>query len=531
MGRERRLSSTKTCLQSSGITPSIPAPFPRRDDPARTGELMKRLLIGGLMLTPLGACALGAAPPAPDLRTPAAYEAPAGQPLAAQALDRWWTLYGDAQLESLVERALAEAPDARTAAAKLREAQAVRRQALWATLPQGDIQGSAAKTRTDQVSGAQTGFVSGLGESESETLNFNVSWELDLWGKLRAARRAANADLAGARFDYESSRAALAASVADSLFQARGLAVQLDDARETLRIQRALHDVAAKKAGLGLAPSSDADRTAADVAQSEAQAASLAAQLQAARRTLLVLVGRGADPLDSLPAAAAVGTAPPPPAAVPGDLLARRPDVRQAQTRFESALGRLSYDKRALFPSFTLKPGVGLTRNVQPGSNIPGVGVIPGLDSTTSNWTLGAGLTVPVLDLPKLLAEVRAQNARAEQAGIAYEKAVQTAYSEAENALVGLNADENGVRLLTAGEAKARSAYDAARKGYGAGLSDLTSALQAEQQWRAARTALTGAQVQALRRSVQTFKALGGGWSPAGLAQQPAAPAAPKSSR
>ncbi|MDN8848963.1 hypothetical protein Q0M30_19250, partial [Staphylococcus aureus] len=78
-----------------------------------------------------------------------------------------------------------------------------------------------------------------------------------------------------------------------------------------------------------------------------------------------------------------------------GDLLARRPDVRQAQTRFESALGRLSYDKRALFPSFTLKPGVGLTRNVQPGSNIPGVGVIPGLDSTTSNWTLGAGLTVP----------------------------------------------------------------------------------------------------------------------------------------
>ena len=100
------------------------------------------------------------------------------------------------------------------------------------------------------------------------------------------------------------------------------------------------------------------------------------------------------------------------------------------------------------------------------------------------------------------------------RAAIAYEKTVQTAYGESENALVQLAADENRIRILAAGEAQARSAYDAARKRYALGIDDLTSAISAERTWRTARTALTGAQVQALRRSVQAFKALGGGWTP-----------------
>jgi outer membrane protein TolC len=97
---------------------------------------------------------------------------------------------------------------------------------------------------------------------------------------------------------------------------------------------------------------------------------------------------------------------------------------------------------------------------------------------------------------------------------IAYEKAVQTAYGEAESDLVQLAADRNRAVILSAGEVQARAAFEAARKGYVAGLTDLSTLLQVEQSWRAARTALTAAQVQALRRSVQTFKALGGGWTP-----------------
>ena len=89
---------------------------------------------------------------------------------------------------------------------------------------------------------------------------------------------------------------------------------------------------------------------------------------------------------------------------------------------------------------------------------------------------------------------------------------MQTAFSEAEASLVRLDADRKRVALLTDGEARAARAYSASKIGYDRGLTDLPTALNAEQAWRAARSQLTGAQVQALRRSVTAFKALGGGW-------------------
>ena len=93
------------------------------------------------------------------------------------------------------------------------------------------------------------------------------------------------------------------------------------------------------------------------------------------------------------------------------------------------------------------------------------------------------------------------------------EKTVQTAYGEAENALVTLAASERGAGVLAAGEARAHRASDAARRRYGMGLDDITSALSAETAWRTTRSALTSARVQALRQAVATYKALGGGWA------------------
>ncbi len=97
---------------------------------------------------------------------------------------------------------------------------------------------------------------------------------------------------------------------------------------------------------------------------------------------------------------------------------------------------------------------------------------------------------------------------------IAYEKAVQTAYSDVETALVYLDSDARRVRMLTEAEARARSAYDKAKLGYSHGLNNLTTALQAENTWRNVQTQLSSAQISLMERSVQAFKALGGGWSP-----------------
>jgi NodT family efflux transporter outer membrane factor (OMF) lipoprotein len=478
-----------------------------------------RLPRSGAVFAALGLCGLALAGcvstprPTPDTRLPAAYEAPAG---TAQAnLDRWWTSFNDPQLTSLIETALEKAPDARTAAAVLDEARAVRKgQVRQIYIPDTPLTGSASKTHTDilKQSGA-AGFTQG-GDSENYAANFDVSWELDLFGRRRAGLGVVNNDFAAARFAYEGARASLAANVAQSYFEARGLAVQLDDARQTERINTSLRDFAVKKASAGLIATSEADRAEADLADTQARAANLQAQLDVARRSLLILVGRGIDPLASLPVDARLDVAPPVPATIPGELLGRRPDVREAQARLASASGTLKVNELALLPTFNITPGVGLTKAVQPAFPFAGGGGGGKTSTTSSAWTIGANVSIPVLNIPALLADIDAQNARTRQAAIAYEKAVQTAYGEAENAMLQLAADQRRVDLLTAGEARAERAYAANRKGYGLGLIDLTTTLQAEQSWRAARAALTGARTDALLHAVQTYKALGGGWSP-----------------
>lgn len=439
-----------------------------------------------------------------DTRLPTAYEAPADATAQDAAdLSAWWTAFGDPQLTGLIDQALAASPDARSAAAKLREARATRAGALTAFLPQGNIRGSSTRTHNEVTDGTAIdipGF-STSGTNETQSANFDVTWEVDLFGRLWATRRAANAEMAAARLDYEAAKASLAANVADSYFMARGLAIQLDDARATERIQAELYRIARIRAERGLGSTADADRVAGELAQAQSQVAALEADLQAQRRNLLILVGRAIEPTTNLPIDAQVGIIPQVPTTLPGDLLARRPDVRRAEAMLVSALGRLDYAKLAFFPTVNFTPGVGIQKSDQ-----------PGFSSTVQSWTVGGAVTVPVLDIPRLLSELKAQDARTEQAAIAYEKAVQTAFGEAENALVQLSADRRRVTTLEDGEARARRAYEAAQKGYVAGFNDLQTTLNNEQSWRAVRTQKTAAQVQALRRAVQSYKALGGGW-------------------
>jgi len=441
----------------------------------------------------------------PDLRLPAAYEAPktAAAPADAAVLDRWWTVFGDAQLDGLIDTALKANPDARSAAARLAEARATAQSGFTQFLPQGDARGQAERTHTTQLSGTVINFpgFSSSGTSEQDTANLNVSWELDLFGRIFAVSRAARGDIAAARFDYEASRASLAAQVGDAYFQARGLAIQLADAQATVRIEQELYTIADKRGRAGLAATSDADRVAGDLAQARAQAQSLEAELQAQRRTLLILAGRPIEPTANVDVPPNVGRIPPVPATIPSQLLERRPDVRRAQAQVQSASGRLLFQDLAFFPTFNLTPGLGWTKVVQ-----------PGFRSTTDSWTIGGSFSQPVFSIPKLLADLKAQNARTEQAVIAYEKSVQTAFGEAESALVRLDAANRRVAVLTEGERRAARAYEAARKGYSLGLTDLQTALSAEQSWRATRTQLTTAQVQGLRQAVTAFKALGGGW-------------------
>lgn len=462
--------------------------------------------LAGLAALSLGALSLAACttPRPADVRLPGAYEAPADTaPAGAIALDQWWTAYGDPQLTELVQQALVRNTDVQLAAARLREIRAQRTSVILRYLPQGDARGTASRTETDQLSGTRVdipGF-STSGTSERYTADLNVSWEIDLFGRSFAAGRAANAEVAAARFAYEGTRAAIAAQTADAYFQARGLAIQLADAQETARIARELYDLASKRGSLGLSATSEADRLAGDLSRAEGSIASLEAELQVQKRALLILAGRVVEPTASVTAPPRVGEAPPIPASLPSELLQRRPDVREAQQRVRSAAGQQQLAALAFFPTFTFTPGIGWSRQEQ-----------PGFSSESQSWTIGGSVLQPVLSIPRLLAELKVQNARTDQAVTQYEKTVRTAFQEAESSLVRLDAERRRVELLVEGEARARRAFEASRLGYQRGLTDLNTLLNNETAWRATRTQLTSAQVQALRQSVQAYKAIGGGW-------------------
>ena len=455
----------------------------------------------------------------PVIHMPDAYE---GQPAASapQALDRWWLLFDDPALNALEDEALQNGPDALTAGARLLEARETRRAQTAQTLPSGSIAGTASRQKNYDLDGRNNSLNPTNGVTDTLSGNFNVSWELDLFGRLATARRVAAADAAQALFNVEGARAGLAAAVADTYFQAKGLQIQLADARETARIRADLLNVARRRADAGAGTADQVDLVAGDLAQTQAQADDLDAQLQSTRRQLLVLIGRGLAPSSDLPLAGEPPRVPATPSSLPADLLTRRPDIREAQARLRSAIGAAKLRHLAIFPTITLLPGLGLSRVSE-----PGVSFIPPATITQTTqvfnqgfWNLAAGINIPTLDIPKLLYQARAEDARARETAIAYEKTVQTAFSEAQGALSNLAAGQSAQARLEDGEARSARAFAASRRRYEGGLDDLTTVLNAEQSWRAMRSALTAERVRTLRRAVQTYKALGGGWPAAGAA-------------
>lgn len=458
-------------------------------------RLMRTTACAALVLA--SGCAPSIHLPAPDTSLPPAFEAPAATAGAETlALDRWWDGFGDPQLAGFVGTALERSTTARMAYARIAEARATRSQGRVSTLPSGSLTGSV----TEQ--GSQSLWGAGLtqGGSEAYQATFYPSWEIDLFGRLSAIRTRADLDYKGAALDFFGARLALAGDVAASLFQARYIAVQLDNARDTLTIARGLSTSGDLGLARGLTSGQDAARLRADLASGEAEVIRLEAELRAAKRSLLILIG---DPTASTDSLAITGTLAAPPAlppVTPGLLLARRPDVQSAEVALASATQTIRVDRAALFPKFNLQPGLALSGATSGGSGL---------------WSLAAGVAVPILDRARLLATLRISEARGQQAVITYERAVQTAFGEAGNALTRVDAGRRRIAYLEQATQQARYAFDAARRGYGAGLTDLTTLLQAQRVWLQNRAALNAAQFALLSDTVTAVRALGGGWDPA----------------
>jgi len=482
-----------------------------------TGAL-RRAVCAGVAVMALSGCVHVAKVPPLSFALPDAYtdQTPAQAPID---IARWWLAFDDKQLNGLIDLALARASDIRIARDRLDAARAERSRAVRQYDPQGGLTGSGTWQYQHQVSGdvylpnlpINVPAVP-LGSGSSMNLGFAVSWEVDVFGRRGATAIVAGAETDAARYELMAARAAVAANLADALFRARYQMVELGRAQDRLKADQAELAAMDQRIAAGMAPV--VDRTG-PVLQANITAARVAAargNLAETKREVLLLIGEGTAPLDSLVVTPVLRDPPPVPATAPADLLARRPDVGEARADLVKALGQQALARLDLLPHFSIGPGASLAGQSRPGEAF-----------TTSIWSLGLQATLPILDRGRLLAEKHASDARLTGAIDSFEKTVQTAFGETDSVLVQLQADCARSALFARSARAAGEQVAALREAVDAGMVDPGQLRVALRQQDGAQGDADLARLQALRRTIQAFKALGGGWD-SGMAASAARP-------
>lgn len=465
---------------------------------------MKRL--AAFLPLALAACAVG-----PDYQRPAAL--PPEQARLTEALEngavtpsplpeQWWHLFKDAELDRLVTQALAKNTDLRAAAANLQRARAMLSEAGAARLP--------TTGTTAQFSNSQQ-VIPALGRTVTNdffSLGFDASYEADLFGGVSRSIEAARADAAAAQAAVDAARVAVAAETTRAYAAACGFGEQADVARETEELQARTLDLTQRRLAAGRGTRAEVDAATVLVEQARAAVPVFEAERRAALYALAVLTG---DPpaaiLDS--AAARCRTVPAAPQPLPvGDgqaLLARRPDVRQAERTLAADTARIGVATAALYPSITLLGSVslGATRFGSLG-NASSVGYSVG-PLISWNFPLNGAAR----------ARVEQSRALAEGALARFDGTVLTALKEAEQALAraggAASREESLRRAMTASADAAR--LSRIRFDYGA--DSFLQLLDAERQRASARAALASAEAARADAQISVFKALGGGWETA----------------
>ena len=456
--------------------------------------------IAAISLLFLAACATPPKPERPAVELPQAWKSTA--PRFAED-GRWWRIYQDPALEAFVEEAFGSNADLVIAAARVDEARALLGEARSFLLPRLDAEGSASRQRiSTRTAVAPPGIPR---EYSTYRGTLNISYEIDLFGRLRAGADAARAELAASESSRDAVRLALAAQVAKSYYALRSFEQQVSLTRQTLELREETLGLQRKRRDAGVIGDYELRQLEAEAAAARAQLPGLEEQREREEAALQVLLGRsprqvyeGDVPRREVPDERLL----PPvvPAGLPSELLLRRPDLAEAEQRLAAANARIAVARAEMFPSISL------------------TGFLGGESASLSNlfsgpagiFQLAAAVSQPIFSGGRIEARTAAAEAR-ERALIAqYQQAVRVAFSEVRTALVS--------------QARARETYDAetaradalaetlrlARLRYSSGIASQLEVMDAERGLLAARIARIDA-LRGHRAAVaDLFRALGG---------------------
>jgi multidrug efflux system outer membrane protein len=456
--------------------------------------------IAAISLVALAACATQ-----PEYRRPAV-ELPESWKQSAPRFaedGRWWRIYEDVALNDLIDEAFKTNADLVLAAARVDEARGILGEARSFLFPTVDAQASASRqqisTRTAVVPpGAPR-------EYSSHRATLNVSYELDLFGRLRSGVEAARAELEASEASREAVRLALAAQVAKSYYALRSFDQQAMLTRETLRLREDALRLQRRRRQAGVIGDFELRQLEAEVAAARAQLPGLEQARELEEAALQVLLGR--TPRQVYEAGVAVAEAadalqaPVLPAGLPSELLLRRPDLVEAERRLAAANARVAVARAEMFPSIALTAFLGSESAAL--SNLFAGGA-------AATWQVAAAVAQPIFAGGRIEARTEAARARERAALAQYQQALRTAFSEVRTALVAQTRARESFEAESERAAALAETLRLARLRYESGIASQLEVLDAERGLLAARIARIDA-LRAHRAAVaDLFRALGG---------------------
>jgi multidrug efflux system outer membrane protein len=465
--------------------------------------MLTRTTAVGVALILIVGCTLGPEPERPataaDVSDTWVYASEA-ETMPLPEVAPWWREFGDETTTELVELALDNNPDLRAAAARVIEAEAALRRAGGARLPQIGYGASASK---QQMSFVLPNIGRRQIESTTYGYNLNVSWQADLFGRLKRTQQSAWAGLLA----EEAAREAVVHSVVAGVVRARVLvataAWALDITRQITSSWESTTRTVERRYRAGIAGAVELHLARENLASARAAEAVIEGQLEQARLALDVLVGRRPGLAEMLP-----NTMPqlpaldPVPLGLPAALLDRRPDLRQAELQLSSATYGVGAAIANLYPDLSLTGSVGASAD-----RLNDLTISDGLV-----YSAIANLVGPLFTGGQRRADVDAAKARADQATAMYAGAVLNALREVEEALVLGESTVESFNLTTERVAEARAADRLAKERYQRGVETLITVLETERRLRLAEQAIITNTADVWNARIDLFLALGGDW-------------------
>ena len=417
--------------------------------------------------------------------------------------DAWWTAYGDAQLDRLIDEALAGAPSIAVAEARLRRAQALAGIAQAAKLPQVSANGSISEQKQSRnYLSPRNATPEGWNDYGRATLDF--SWELDFWGKNRAALAAATSEVDASAADVAQARLVLSSSIASAYAELARLHAALDTANAALEVRAKTAALFRQRYANGLETLGSVRQVESRRAAAQADVLSLEEQLGLQRNRIAALMGAGPDRgLDI--ARPRVDLAHPMglPAELPAELLGRRPDIAAARMRAEAADKRIDQARASFYPNVNLVAFVGYqSLNV---SNLA--------KADSAIGSVGPAISLPIFDGGRLRGQLRSSEADQAEAVANYERTVVQALQEVADAALSQKALGGQIGRTDESVEAAREAWRIQNNRYEGGLATYLDVLSAEDSLLSTERALTDLQSRSFALDVALVKALGGGYS------------------